>query len=115
MAYNSPGQTVASAARTTTGQSAADGVLDNAAQLAVAVNVTAVGGTTPSMTIGVQWSFDGVNWFDADGTPDTLAAITATGLKAKTFQRKAPFHRITWTITGTTPSFTFDVKTWAFG
>jgi hypothetical protein len=112
---NPPSGTVGSAARTTGGQSAGDGVTDNAALLAVLVNVSAVSGTSPSLTIGVQWSADGgATWADADPV-DTFTAITAAGVKAKTFQRKSPMHRITWAITGTTPSFTFDVKTWPFG
>lgn len=111
--YNPPGAAVASAARTTTGNSAPDGGPDGAAQLAVAVNVTAVSGT-PNLVIGVQWSMDGVNFYNGDPA-DAMTAITATGLVAKSFTRKGPFHRITWAITGGTPSLTFDVKTWLFG
>jgi hypothetical protein len=111
---NPPSPTVGSSARTTSGQSAGDGLTDNSALLAVVVNVTAVSGTSPSLTIGVQWSADGTVWADADPV-DVFTAITAAGVKAKTFQRKGPMHRITWAITGTSPSFTFEAKTWPFG
>lgn len=81
--------------------------------LSLMVNTTAATGTTPSMTLTVQWSMDaGTSWADADGTADTFAAITATGAKIKQFQMKAPFYRISWAITGTTPSFTFSIYEW---
>lgn len=83
-----------------------------------AFNVTAVSGTTPSMTVKLQWSPDGgTTWIDIPSA--SLAAITASG----SFQlRVAPnitpvanldiahplprTWRAVYTITGTTPSFT---------
>jgi hypothetical protein len=98
-----------SAARTTSGNSGLVAV-DNGDQLAVLLNVTAVSGTTPSMTVSVQWSHDGTTVVDAE-TPDSMTAVTATGGKVKTFQVKGLYYRVAWAITGTTPSFTFEITT----
>lgn len=76
--------------------------------LAVLLDVTAVSGTSPSLTIAVHWSANGVRFFAAQPV-DALAAITAVGGGAKWFAAKAPICRIAWTIAGTTPSFTFSV------
>jgi hypothetical protein len=65
-----------------------------------------VSGTTPNLTITVEWSDDGTTWFLAD-PPDTMTALTATGKRTKEFDVKAAYFRAVWTITGTTPSFTF--------
>jgi hypothetical protein len=74
--------------------------------VAISVNVTAVSGTTPSATFEVQWSHDGVNWASADGTADSFAAITAAKNVAKSFTVKGTLLRLSWTVSGTTPSFT---------
>lgn len=95
----------ASAAKTTTGQT---GAFDegNNDYLSVLLDVTAVSGTGPSMTVSVQWSHDGVNWFTADPV-DAFTAITATGKVIKQFTAKGLYGRLNYAITGTTPSFTF--------
>lgn len=84
------------------------------------VNVTAVSGTTPTMTVRLQYSYDGANFIDYDTTNLQTAPITANGqyvfdvypglattanasrngILPRTF-------RLVWTIGGTTPSFTF--------
>lgn len=97
----------ASAARTATGQSSAVD-LDNDT-VEILFDCTAVSGTSPSLTLSVEWSDDGTTWFQADPA-DQFTAITAVGKKAKSFTVKAPFMRTVWTISGTTPSFTFAVK-----
>lgn len=114
---------VASAARTATGQSAAltpgaaaalsGGAPGQPSRIALVVNVTAVSGTTPSMTLTVQWSSDGTAWSDTE-TPEGFVAITATKNVVKEFTAKAAFYRLVWTISGTTPSFTFNVSELAF-
>jgi len=93
-----------SAARTASGQGSA--VRAQGASLAVFVNVTAVSGVAASMVLSLQWSVDGAVWASADPV-DAFAAITATGAVVKTFPIKAPLYRLVWTISGTTPSFTF--------
>lgn len=99
---------VASAARTATGNSGAMQLGDQSV-LDLEVNVTAVSGTSPSMTLSVQWSNDGTNFGAPDGTPDAFAAITAAGTVEKQITVKGLYCQIVWTITGTSPSFTFSV------
>lgn len=97
-----------SAARTATAQSNAFSVGGND-ELAVLVDVTAVSGTSPSMTVNVEWSHDNVNWFSADPV-DQFTAITAAAKKVKLFSVKGLYARLNYTITGTTPSFTFSAN-----
>lgn len=98
---------VASAARTATGSSGAFSV-GHQDFISLMLDVTAVSGTSPSLTLSVEWSPDATNWFTADPV-DTFTAVTATGKKVKVFQVKGTTARVTWTISGTTPSFTFSV------
>lgn len=80
------------------------------AVLSVQLNVTAVTGTTPSLTVEVQWSSDGVSWASAE-TPDVFTAITAAKSVVKQFPAKGQYARLKYTVSGTTPSFRVD----AFG
>src|SRR5262245_28920206 len=98
----------ASAARTTTGQSAALPA-GYSEKISMIVDVTAVTGTTPSCTFSLEWSHDGSTWFLADPA-DTFVALTAAGKRTKSFDTKADFVRLVWTISGTTPSFTFSAR-----
>ena len=100
---------VASAARTTTGSSSAITVGSGAANLTLEVETTAASGTSPSMTLTVQWSVDGTNFGNIDGATDSFAAITATGNVVKSLPVRAPYMQFTWTISGTSPSFTFSI------
>ncbi|MGH2692326.1 MAG: hypothetical protein ACRDHM_07450 [Actinomycetota bacterium] len=99
---------VASAARTATGQSAAIDT-QQAEELDLLVDVTAVSGTTPTLDLSVEWSDNGTDWFAAEPA-DTLTQITATKKTTKTFDVKAANYRIVWMVGGTTPSFTFSVR-----
>lgn len=107
--YTSPGSSdtlAASAARTTTGAGSAFGAFGYADTLRAQLNVTAASGTTPSVTVLIEDTVDGTNW----NTIGTFAAKTTTGREV--INVTAPFTdviRASWTITGTTPSFTFDV------
>ena len=102
----------ASAAQTTNGNSL-DLVCDQYDQLAFDFNVTAVSGTTPSMTVYIDRK-------GADGTYYpiyTSAAITATGVTSVSVGPGLPNNaaigntiRMRWAITGTTPSFTFSAS-----
>ncbi len=100
----------ASAARTTTGTGSTFALSDSA-RVSVAVITTAASGTTPNMVVSVEWSHDGTTFVVAD-TADSLTAITGTanGSLVKSFPVRAPFARLRWTITGTTPSFTFSTR-----
>jgi hypothetical protein len=77
----------------------------------VLLNVSAASGTTPSLVLSVEWSFDGATFVAADPA-DALAALAAAGGAVKLVKVKAPQMRVRWTITGTTPSFTFSVDTY---
>lgn len=103
-----------SSARTATGQGTGILLDGTAESLAVSVLVTAVSGTTPSCTFTVEWSNDGTNWAQGDAA-DTFTAITATGNKVKSFTVKGLMARLVWTISGTTPSFTFSATGVATG
>ncbi len=112
-----------SAARTTTGVGTTQTNF-NARGAFIWVNVTAVTGTTPTLTVRVQWSPDGgTNWLDLDTTNAQTASITATGASvlriypglttAANAALNSPLPRtwrLAWTITGTTPSFTFAAQ-----
>lgn len=102
---------VPSAARTATGNSGAIAV--QAGNLGIGLNVTAVSGTTPSMTVTVEWSYDGTN-FGVGETTDSFAAITAAKVTNRLVPVRAPYYRLVWTITGTTPSFTFTATTYTY-
>ena len=102
---------VASAARTTSGNSGALAVPESPNdEIDLFLDVTAVSGTGPSMTVTVEWSTDGATFFATD-TADSFAAVTAAAKKTKAFEVKGDWYRVVWTITGTTPSFTFSVTT----
>lgn len=109
----SSGQTetlVASAARTTTGASALSEGWGNASKIRAQLNVSAASGTTPSLTVLIEDTLDGTTW----NTVGTFAAKTTAGREVISIT--SPFSdriRVSWTITGTTPSFTFDVVTYS--
>lgn len=71
--------------------------------------VTAASGTTPSLTVNIQTSFDnGVT--DPWRTVASFAAQTAADTSArKNFVGLDRWVRATWTVSGTTPSVTFGV------
>ena len=100
---------VGSAARTTNGNSGSV-VVNGAERVNVLIDVTAVSGTSPTLALALEWSHDGTTWFPA-ATPDTLGAnITAATKRVHgPIDIKAPFTRVTWTLGGTTPSFTFAI------
>lgn len=108
MAWGDANQFVTSAARTTSADSGSI-ACEKSLNLNVLVEVTAASGTSPNLAFFVDWSPDGVNWYTADPTGESFTAITAAPTRLiKQFPVKAPFFRLRWTISGTTPSFTFD-------
>lgn len=107
MPYGDPVLVVASAARTTNGNSGNITPSTEGETICLNVRATAVSGT-PSLALSVEWSNDATN-FAVPETADTFTAITTTIERVKTFERKAKFYRIVWAITGGTPSITFQV------
>jgi hypothetical protein len=94
-------------ALTASGATSAFGISNDNARVTAFVAVSAVSGTTPSATFTLQDSPDGTNWFDLD----VSSAVTAAGnlSLAIPVQKDAPFVRVSYAITGTTPSFTTSV------
>lgn len=95
-----------SLARTASGSSAAAGGMTSRSTLRVQLDVTAASGTSPSLTVVLEDTLDGTNW----NTIGTFAAKTAAGREV--INITTPFAetvRATWTVTGTTPSFTFSI------
>jgi hypothetical protein len=110
VALREVGAPVASGARTATGQSAVINAAARGNFVNILLNVTAVSGTAPSLALSIEWTPDGgTTWYKGDPA-DVMTAVTATGAFVKQFTVKAPAYRYVWTITGTTPSFTFTVS-----
>lgn len=98
---------VASGAQTASGNSGTLPGFGDWSKFRAQLNVTAASGTTPTLDVVIEDSLDGTNWNTvATFTQKTAAAVQAvdvTGLFADKL-------RVRWTVGGTTPSFTFDVK-----
>lgn len=96
----------ASAARTVTGNSGEFDSFGEASTLRAQLDITAASGTTPTLDVLIQDTLDGTNW----NTVGTFAQKVTTGREV--INITVPFARrvrALWTITGTTPSFTFSV------
>jgi hypothetical protein len=100
-----PDAAVASAARTTTGTSAAFST-GSADSLEGTLTVTAASGTTPTLDVTLETSIDGGTTYDTVGA---FAQKTAAGADGHVFGPLGDTCRWRWTIAGTTPSFTFTV------
>ena len=78
------------------------------------INVTAVSGTTPSLTVNFQTCYSAPGSGTAPAAANCVthtasAAITATGVYLiKPLANFARWNNVSYTITGTTPSFTFS-------
>ena len=91
---------------TTTTQGAAVEIGDRGTA-ALDLAITAVSGTTPSMTVTIETSKDGsTNW----QTVAAYAAQTTTGTTRKVFAGLDRFVRANCAVSGTTPSFTFGIS-----
>ena len=94
-----------SAARTTGGAGDGTSAAAEFREGNVLLDITAVSGTTPSLTVTVETSADGLSWF-----PHTaFAAKTAVGKDVLKLSNLGSFARVSYAISGTTPSFTFSV------
>lgn len=91
-----------SAAETTSANGTIEPSIEDFSKLTLHANVTAVSGTSPSMTIYLQGKVAGT-WHDLGSLP----AITAVKTDSKFFEVTNNDFRIRWDISGTTPSFTF--------
>lgn len=66
------------------------------------LNVLAVSGTTPSLTVAIETSKDGLTNWQPVGN---FTAATAAGVTRKIFSGIDRHVRVVETVTGTTPSF----------
>lgn len=98
---------LAAVARSTSGSSAPMPGYGGANTLRCQLDVTAAAGTTPTLDVLVQDTIDGTNFY----TVGTFARKTAAGREA--INVTTPFTdtlRVSWTVTGVAPSFTFSVS-----
>lgn len=77
--------------------------------LAVQLDVTAVSGTSPTLALHVEQTFDGVNWASFGFGP--INNVDSAGVYHVVVE-DAPgatgIYRLRWVLGGTTPSFTFS-------
>ncbi len=108
-----PGATdviVPSAVRTATGDSGLISGWGNVKTLRAQLAVTAVSGTTPSISVFLEDTLDGVNWNQlAAFTPASSAGVQVLNVTSS-FTDKMRYR---WAITGTTPSVTFAVTVYS--
>lgn len=104
-----------SAARTGSGQGTAVD-LGASRSLDLVLDLTAISGTTPSLSVTVQTSINGTSGWrtvaPADGAGGTtvFTAASTVGAQAVTFPDCDQYVRATWALTGTSsPSATFSV------
>ncbi len=94
-----------SLARTTNGNSG-DMRVYGGESVRCQLNVTSASGTAPTLTVTIEDTLDGTNY----NTIGTFAQKTAAGREI--INVTVPFSetlRVSWTIAGTNPSFTFGV------
>lgn len=119
---------LASAAQTATAQGGVVAV-GGISEMVVTIQCTAVSGTSPQITIYLQTSRDGGStWFDLPHQGSHVLAATASPLTeeppwqrnivnglSSTFSAVARYNvfgdyvRVAWVVSGTSPSFTFQV------
>lgn len=103
---------VPSTTATTSGNGASNSTFGPAKTVRAQLSVTAASGTAPMLDVVIEDTLDGVNFY-------TVATFTqATVVSRQVLNVSAPFTdtlRARWTLTGTTPSFTFAVDTYSEG
>ena len=71
------------------------------------LNITAVSGTSPTLDIKFQDSYDGTNWVDV--ASGAFAQKNATGVSSLVLSTVGPYLRAVQDVGGTSPSFTYDL------
>lgn len=96
-----------------TSSNAGSASLDNGAATtgggSACLQIQAVSGTTPSMTVKLQHSTDDTNWSDVTGG-SFAAANTVDGQYIEFSGTLNRYLRVVSTISGTSPSFTYNVS-----
>lgn len=102
--------TLVSTTATASGNGATMSGFEGAASLVAQLEVTAASGTSPTLDVVLEDTVDGTTF-------NTVATFTqATGVTRSVQRVTAPFTnrlRARYTITGVTPSFTFNVKVYS--
>lgn len=101
-----------------TGPLLADSDVDT---LAISIPVSAVSGTTPSCTFTAEWAEQGTGYSSPSwdsGSAVSASALTAAGTATISLPANiadsgepATWWRLSWTVSGTTPSFTIGTAT----
>jgi hypothetical protein len=94
-----------SAARTTSGSGDGSSAAAEFREGNVLLDITAASGTSPSLTVTVETSVDGGSWF----AHTAFTAKTAAGKDMLKLANLGSFLRVSYAISGTSPSFTFSV------
>lgn len=76
------------------------------------VAVTAVSGSSPTLIVSLQWSWNNSTWITASAD-ETFTTMTTTGAALLTVPSRAPYVRAAWTVAGGTPSFTAAIALWS--
>ena len=78
-------------------------------RIGVLIQITAVGGTSPTLAVSVGVSDDGVNW---EHLADSLTGLNTVGVRTAFITNVYPsrFVRLRFTLGGTSPSFTFQAR-----
>lgn len=97
-----------SATETSSGSTASVGT-GNMALCGMFVNVTSASGILPTMVVQLQHSPDGSVWYNLGNISVTATGVSTLSASPAALALIAEFARISWTITGTNPSFTFTV------
>ncbi|MGD9581588.1 MAG: hypothetical protein AB7V50_09465 [Vampirovibrionia bacterium] len=92
--------------RTSSGNSGNGTYLGDNNEAVVYLDVTAVSGTTPTLDVTVQDTIDGTNW-DTVGSFTQASSAGREAIRINNFSR---FMRVSYTMAGTDPDFTFSVK-----
>lgn len=88
------------------------GQVPSGAELLLAVDVTTITGSSPTLDLEVEWSGDGATYI---GASDTFTQITATGVVIKTIPVKAALWRLVYGIGGTGVVLDFKVVAHGIG
>lgn len=103
------GDIVAKAARTVTGNSGWIDVGD-AREIIAQLDSAGGTGTTPTLDVKFQTSFNGLDATAVDVTTGSFTQVTtAASAQIKSLTAVHRFVKVVWTVAGTTPSFNFGV------
>lgn len=81
----------------------------NVNNIVIVLDVSAVAGTTPSMALNVTTTYSNVDIHSVAVPGGAFTAVTAAGQQIISITTFQGYIQLNWTITGTTPSFTFGI------